>query len=181
MLNITSAETLFSGIGISIVALGFLCCLLKSRIRFGILSILLGNFFLWSAIVFPKKATDFMYQYGVDASFFGKNELYHGLAAGVVFFAIWYFIRRAFVSVLSKVFKKDTAKKTEAQSQEQTQNESEKSKLAAEPEVEIKELKAENPDTANKYDKNTSEKIEPVFGSEDKANPHLFDNLKLNK
>lgn len=50
MLNITSAETLFSGIGISIVALGFLCCLLKSRIRFGILSILLGNFFLWSAI-----------------------------------------------------------------------------------------------------------------------------------
>ena len=173
MLNITSAETLFSGIGISIVTLGFLCCLLKSRIRFGILSILLGNFFLWSAIVFPKKATDFMYQYGVDSSLFDKNELYHGLAAGVVIFAIWYFIRSAFVSLMSKVLKKNTVNKNEEQSQEQIQNEPVKSKVEAEPKVEIKALKAENP--------NTSEKIEPVFGPEDKANPHLFDNLKLNK
>ena len=181
MLNITSAETLFSGIGISIVALGFLCCLLKSRIRFGILSILLGNFFLWSAIVFPKKATDFMYQYGVDSSFFGKNELYHGLVVGVVIFAIWYFIRSSFVSVLSKVIKKETANKNEEQSQQQSQKAPVKSKVEAEPEVKIKALKAENSDTTNKINRITSEKIEPVFGSEDKANPHLFDNLKLNR
>lgn len=180
MLNITSAETLFSGIGISIVALGFLCCLLKSRIRFGILSILLGNFFLWSAIVFPKKATDFMYQYGVDSSLFDKNELYHGLAVGVVIFVVWYFVRSAYVSLLSKVFKKDTANKTKEQSQAKSQDEISKAKDVAEPEVEIKELKTEDK-AKSKLDKNTNEKIEPVFGSDEKADPHLFDNLKLNK
>lgn len=177
MLNITSAETLFSGIGISIVTLGFLCCLLKSRIRFGILSILLGNFFLWSAIVFPKKATDFMYQYGVDSSLFDKNELYHGLAAGVVLFAIWYFIRSAVVSVMSKVIKKKPVEKSKSeQPQEQNLNENTSKETVSEAELELKALKSES----NEERKN-SEKIEPVFGNEEKANPHLFDNLKLNR
>lgn len=177
MLNITSAETLFSGIGISIVTLGFLCCLLKSRIRFGILSILLGNFFLWSAIVFPKKATDFMYQYGVDSSLFNKNELYHGLAAGVVLFAIWYFIRSAVVSVMSKVIKKKPVEKSKSeQTQEQNLKENNSKETVSETELELKALKTES-----KEERKSSEKIEPVFGNEEKANPHLFDNLKLNR
>lgn len=173
MLNITSAESLFSGIGISIVTLGFLCCLLKSRIRFGILTILLGNFFLWSAIVFPKKATDFIYQYGVDSSLFDKNELYHGLAAGVVIFVIWYFIRSFFVALLSKVFRKDNSKQRDnCKPQDKSQDKNTKGDLAAETQKELKDPGLEN---------KTSEKIEPVFGSYEKADPHLFDNLKINK
>ena len=35
--------------------------------------------------------------------------------------------------------------------------------------------------TENKEERKNSEKIEPVFGNEEKANPHLFDNLKLNR
>ena len=177
MLNITSAETLFSGIGISIVILGFFCCLSKSRIRFGILSVLLGNFFLWSAIVFPKKATDFMYQYGVDSSLFDKNELYHGLAAGVVIFAIWYFIRSAVLSLLFKVIKQKTVEKSKnEQTQEQNIEENTSKETVSEADSELKELKTEN-----KEEIKNSEKIEPVFGNEEKANPHLFDNLKLNR
>ncbi len=58
-----------------------------------------------------EKGTDFMYQYGVDSSLFDKNELHHGLAAGVVIFAIWYFIRSAVVSLLFKVIKQKTVEK----------------------------------------------------------------------
>ena len=118
-----------------------------------------------------------MYQYGVDSSLFNKNELYHGLAAGVVLFAIWYFIRSAVVSVMSKVIKKKTAENSKSeQTQEQNLNENTSKDTVSEADLELKELKAEN----NEERKN-SEKIEPVFGNEEKANPHLFDNLKLNR
>ena len=177
MLNITSAETLFSGIGISVVFLGFLCCLLRSRIRFGILSLLLGNIFLWSAIVFPKKATDLMFQYGLDDSFFAKNELYHGIAAGVVIFAVWYFIRSAFVSLMDKVFKKnETKQSSKDHSQKSDLNENETQKSISEPNFENKA-----PLPESRLENKSSGRVEPSFGNEEKANPHLFDNLRLNR
>lgn len=118
-----------------------------------------------------------MYQYGVDSSLFNKNELYHGLAAGVVIFAIWYFIRSAVVSVLSKVIKKKTVEKSKNdQPQDQNLKENNSKETVSEPELELKALKTES-----KEERKSSEKIEPVFGNEDKANPHLFDNLKLNR
>lgn len=118
-----------------------------------------------------------MYQYGVDSSLFDKNELYHGLATGVVIFAIWYFIRSAVVSLLFKVIKKKTVEKSKnEQTQEQNLNENTSKETVSEADSELKELKTEN-----KEEIKNSEKIEPVFGNEEKANPHLFDNLKLNR
>lgn len=177
MLNITSAETLFSGIGISIVALGFLCCLIKKRIRFGILSLLLGNIFLWSAIVFPKKATDLMSQYGIDPAFFEKNELYHGIAAGVVLFTVWYFIRSAFVAFLNRFTRKNDSKQNKS---EQSQA-SDSKKIATLENVSSSDSELNAHESENKRMNSTLERLDPSFGNEEKANPHLFDNLKLNR
>lgn len=85
-----------------------------------------------------------MYQYGVDSSLFDKNELYHGLAAGVVIFAIWYFIRSAVVSLLFKVIKQKTVEKSKnEQTQEQNIEENTSKGSLSEAKLDLKELKTE--------------------------------------
>ncbi|MGN1281985.1 MAG: hypothetical protein ACI4UM_08830 [Succinivibrio sp.] len=146
--NITLAETLFSGIGISVIALGFLCILLKNRRRFGILTLLLGNLFLWSVIVFPKKISDLMVKFGVSHDYLSSDELYKGLVAGIFIFVLWYSVRTIFLGVLGSIFR---------------------SKAAGSQETERTDGSSQNEETADE-----SSRPDP---DAEKADPHLFDHL----
>lgn len=147
--NITLAETLFSGIGISITILAFVFILIRKRRRFGILSLLLGNLFLWSVIVFPKKISDLMIEYGVPQEHLSSNELHKGLITGIFLFILWYSARTIFVGFAGAVFKPSK--------------------------VDTENSEKEQPDNA--FVQESSNAKDQSRLNEEKADPHLFDNL----
>ena len=82
-----------------------------------------------------------------------------------------------YIGLLFKVIKQKTVEKSKnEQTQEQNIEENTSKGSLSEAKLDLKELKTEN-----KEERKNSEKIETVFGNEEKANPHLFDNLKLNR
>ena len=176
MLNITSAETLFSGIGVVICPLGLICFFIPRHHKFGILSILLGDLFLFISIVFPKKMTDLMASYQVDPTVFATDERYVGAVVGLIIFALWYMVRVLFNKYLLKPIKKP---QTKEKSQENTQEESkEEQKKISEPTVSHVEP------TLSIDHESIDSRVEPTLDLTPKkklADPRLFNNLKVNQ
>lgn len=176
MLNITSAETLFSGIGVVICLLGLICFFIPRHHKFGILSILLGDLFLFISIVFPKKMTDLMASYPVDPTVFATDERYVGAVVGLIIFALWYMVRVLFNKYLLKPIKKP---QTKEKSQENTQEESkEEQKKISEPTVSHVEP------TLSIDHESIDSRVEPTLDLTPKkklADPRLFNNLKVNQ
>lgn len=166
MLNITASQTLFSGIGFSLATLGVIFLLVPKRTRFGILTILLSNIPFVTAIVLPKKVSELFLSLGFEKEILSNDYLYHGVGFGVLIFALWYAIRSLFVKLLGK-FKKDTKQK-----EDKTEKLNDESQRLDE--------SVKNPHLEeNSKNSLSKQRVEPGFGQKNLANPHLFDNLRL--
>lgn len=148
MISIEATQTFFSGLGLAFCILSLILVFIPSKTKFGIISLLLGNVPLWSAIVMPKSLAPFMDFFHVNQS---SNLFVAGCIAGVACLILWYFITSKIMMLYREKFK--------AESKDQN----EESQSAAE---------AENEAHSGTDDLNSSEGAN--------ANPHLFDNLKVN-
>ena len=106
MLNFTFAQTLFLGIGAAFVVLSLLLCLLPRNRRFGVLSLLIANIFLWSSIVYCKNISNFLSGLGLSSELLTQDKLYLGITVGVGLFAIWFLLWTLVKKFLNKWFKK---------------------------------------------------------------------------
>src|SRR5574344_883888 len=177
MLNITAAQTLFSGIGISLTTLGVIFLLVPKRTRFGILTILLSNIPFVTAIALPKKVSETFLEYGFDSEFLKTDFLYLGVGLGVLLFVLWYGIRTLFVKLLNKLKDRKNTQpdKKEEKNLENNQKSDENLQKSDKNEENLEKAKTKAEKAPAK------EKIEPGFGPSNLANPHLFDNLRLDK
>ena len=105
MLNFTFAQTLFLGIGAAFVVLSLLLCLLPRNRRFGVLSLLIANIFLWSSIVYCKNISNFLSGLGLSSELLTQDKLYLGITVGVGLFAIWFLLWTLVKKFLNKCFK----------------------------------------------------------------------------
>ena len=92
MLNFTFAQTLFLGIGAAFVVLSVLFCILPRNRRFGVLSLLIANIFLWSSIVYCKNISNFLSGLGLSSELLTQDKLYLGITVGVGLFVIWFLL-----------------------------------------------------------------------------------------
>ncbi len=145
MINIEASQSFFSFFGIVFCILSFIAICIPSKTKFGIISLILGNIPLWSAIVFAKSQARFFDSLHIDLS---TNLSVVGGIFGAVIFGLWFY--------LVKIFKKRYIKSDNDDNSGSAQSEVEK-------------------------DVSDSKK-EPSFDSNlnNSANPHIFDNLKVN-
>lgn len=106
MLNFTFAQTLFLGIGAAFVVLSVLFCILPRNRRFGVLSLLIANIFLWSSIVYCKNISNFLSGLGLSSELLTQDKLYLGITVGVGLFVIWFLLWTLVKKFLNKWFKK---------------------------------------------------------------------------
>lgn len=106
MLNFTFAQTLFLGIGAAFVVLSLLLCLLPRNRRFGVLSLLIANIFLWSSIVYCKNISNFLSGLGLSSELLTQDKLYVGIAVGLGLFVVWFLLWTLVKKLLNKWFKK---------------------------------------------------------------------------
>ena len=85
--------------------LSVLFCILPRNRRFGVLSLLIANIFLWSSIVYCKNISNFLSGLGLSSELLTQDKLYLGITVGVGLFAIWFLLWTLVKKFLNKCFK----------------------------------------------------------------------------
>lgn len=122
MININFAQTLFSSAGSVFVVLSILFFLAFRKFRFAILTLLLANALIWTAIVFPKSIISLFETLSIPESILSINNYYLGVALGFVLFVLWFIL-----AYLVRIpFKKKNEKQESSQNQVSSDEESNK-------------------------------------------------------
>ena len=122
MININFAQTLFSSAGSVFVVLSILFFLAFRKFRFAILTQLLANALIWTAIVFPKSIISLFEKLSIPESILSINNYYLGVALGFVLFVLWFIL-----AYLVRIpFKKKNEKQESSQNQVSSDEESNK-------------------------------------------------------
>lgn len=122
MININFAQTLFSSAGSVFVVLSILFFLAFRKFRFAILTLLLANALIWTAIVFPKSIISLFEKISIPESILSINNYYLGVALGFVLFVLWFIL-----AYLVRIpFKKKNEKQESSQNQVSSDEESNK-------------------------------------------------------
>ncbi|MBW7569909.1 MAG: hypothetical protein U0O25_07095 [Succinivibrio sp.] len=122
MININFAQTLFSSAGSVFVVLSILFFLAFRKFRFAILTLLLANALIWTAIVFPKSIISLFEKLSIPESILSINNYYLGVALGFVLFVLWFIL-----AYLVRIpFKKKNEKQESSQNQVSSDEESNK-------------------------------------------------------
>ena len=122
MININFAQTLFSSAGSVFVVLSILFFLAFRKFRFAILTLLLANAHIWTAIVFPKSIISLFEKLSIPESILSINNYYLGVALGFVLFVLWFIL-----AYLVRIpFKKKNEKQESSQNQVSSDEESNK-------------------------------------------------------
>ncbi|MCI6938183.1 MAG: hypothetical protein MR749_00565 [Succinatimonas hippei] len=122
MININFAQTLFSSAGSVFVVLSILFFLAFRKFRFAILTLLLANALIWTAIVFPKSIISIFEKLSIPESILSINNYYLGVALGFVLFVLWFIL-----AYLVRIpFKKKNEKQESSQNQVSSDEESNK-------------------------------------------------------
>lgn len=122
MININFAQTLFSSAGSVFVVLSILFFLAFRKFRFAILTLLLANALIWTAIVFPKSIISLFEKLSIPESILSINNYYLGVALGFVLFVLWFIL-----AYLVRIpFKKKNEKQESSQNQVSSDEESDK-------------------------------------------------------
>lgn len=122
MININFAQTLFSSAGSVFVVLSILFFLAFRKFRFAILTLLLANALIWTAIVFPKSIISLFEKLSIPESILPINNYYLGVALGFVLFVLWFIL-----AYLVRIpFKKKNEKQESSQNQVSSDEESNK-------------------------------------------------------
>ncbi|MBQ2381973.1 MAG: hypothetical protein II291_05340 [Succinivibrio sp.] len=117
MININFAQTLFSSAGSVFVVLSVLFFLIFRKFRFAILTLLLANALIWTAIVFPKSIISLLDKLNIPKSVLSINNYYLGVALGLTLFVVWFI----FAYLVFIPFKKKTPKNESEQTQESSE------------------------------------------------------------
>lgn len=122
MININFAQTLFSSAGSVFVVLSILFFLAFRKFRFAILTLLLANALIWTAIVFPKSIISLFEKLSIPESILSISNYYLGVALGFVLFVLWFIL-----AYLVRIpFKKKNEKQESSQNQVSSDEESNK-------------------------------------------------------
>lgn len=120
MINISLAQTLFSSAGSVFVVLSVVFFLIFRKFRFAILTLLLANVLIWTAIVFPKTLINLIEKLNIPESVLSFNNYYLGVGLGLLLFVIWFILSL----LVAKPFKKKTVKQENSQTHEDTDEKS---------------------------------------------------------
>lgn len=122
MININFAQTLFSSAGSVFVVLSVLFFLIFRKFRFAILTLLLANTLIWTAIVFPKSIIFLLEKLSIPQSVLSINNYYLGVALGLALFVLWFIL-----AYLVRIpFKKENEKQESSQTHVSSAEESNK-------------------------------------------------------
>ncbi|MCR5536823.1 MAG: hypothetical protein K6F05_05335 [Succinivibrio sp.] len=97
---LVASESLCAACGIVLFGLGLLCIFIPRHFKFGVLTLLLGDFFFVLAIAYPRRIYDFLTWWGFDHSYLEQPKLVAGGLCGLIIFALWYALFRLFTRVL---------------------------------------------------------------------------------
>ena len=103
MLNLTFAQTIFSGIGVVFVVLALIFCLIPKKREFGILSLLGSNLFLWGSIVYSKVISNLLLTLGLQEENLSESCFYRGVLFGLGLFILWYVIYFTIAKLLKRL------------------------------------------------------------------------------
>ena len=120
MINISLAQTLFSSAGSVFVVLSVFFFLIFRKFRFAILTLLLANVLIWTAIVFPKTLIKLIEKLNIPESVLSFNNYYLGVGLGLLLFVIWFILSL----LVAKPFKKKNVKQENSQTHEDTDEKS---------------------------------------------------------